>query len=50
MGVLTVFLQQQNLMHQIKQLPEGAFWQVIGISRKQWYAGSGLYNNGNSMD
>jgi uncharacterized protein (DUF849 family) len=26
----------ENLMHQIRQVPEGAFWQVIGISRKQW--------------
>ncbi len=25
-----------NLIHQIKQVPQGAFWQVIGISRKQW--------------
>ncbi|MFT7587950.1 MAG: 3-keto-5-aminohexanoate cleavage enzyme [Limisphaerales bacterium] len=25
-----------NLMHQISQVPEGANWQVIGISRKQW--------------
>jgi uncharacterized protein (DUF849 family) len=26
----------ENLMHQIRQVPEGAFWQVITISRKQW--------------
>ena len=25
-----------NLIHQIKQVPEGAFWQSIVISRKQW--------------
>ena len=25
-----------NLMHQISQVPVGAFWQVIAISRKQW--------------
>jgi len=25
-----------NLLHQIKQVPEGAFWQCISISRKQW--------------
>ncbi|MCL4136251.1 UNVERIFIED_CONTAM: hypothetical protein GTU68_011149 [Idotea baltica] len=25
-----------NLMHQISQVPQGAFWQVIAISRKQW--------------
>ena len=26
----------ENLIHQIKEVPEGAFWQVIAISRKQW--------------
>ncbi|MBQ4818990.1 3-keto-5-aminohexanoate cleavage protein [Aquimarina sp. MMG016] len=26
----------ENLLHQIKQVPEGAFWQSIVISRKQW--------------
>ena len=26
----------QNLIHQIEQVPKGAIWQVIGISRKQW--------------
>ena len=26
----------ENLIHQIKQVPEGAFWQSIVISRKQW--------------
>ena len=25
-----------NLLHQIKQVPEGAFWQCISISRSQW--------------
>ena len=25
-----------NLLHQISQVPEGSFWQVIAISRKQW--------------
>ena len=25
-----------NLLHQIKQVPDGAFWQCISISRKQW--------------
>jgi len=25
-----------NLIHQIKQVPKGAFWQSIVISRKQW--------------
>lgn len=37
MGVLGgIPATTENLMHQIKQVPEGAFWQVIGISRKQW--------------
>ncbi|WP_280935858.1 3-keto-5-aminohexanoate cleavage protein [Aquimarina sp. 2201CG14-23] len=26
----------ENLIHQIKQVPDGAFWQSIVISRKQW--------------
>jgi 3-keto-5-aminohexanoate cleavage enzyme len=26
----------ENLIHQIKQVPEGSFWQSIVISRKQW--------------
>lgn len=26
----------ENLIHQIRQVPKDAFWQVIGISRKQW--------------
>ena len=26
----------ENLLHQIKQVPEGSFWQCISISRKQW--------------
>jgi 3-keto-5-aminohexanoate cleavage enzyme len=26
----------ENLAHQVRQLPEGACWQVIGISRDQW--------------
>jgi len=26
----------ENLIHQIKQVPENAFWQSIVISRKQW--------------
>jgi uncharacterized protein (DUF849 family) len=26
----------ENLIHQIKQVPEGYFWQTIAISRKQW--------------
>lgn len=26
----------ENLLHQIKQVPDGSFWQCISISRKQW--------------
>ncbi|MCB0509014.1 MAG: 3-keto-5-aminohexanoate cleavage protein [Chitinophagales bacterium] len=37
MGVLGgIPASTENLIHQIKQVPQGAFWQVIGISRKQW--------------
>lgn len=37
MGVLGgIPATTENLIHQIKQVPEGAYWQVIGISRKQW--------------
>ena len=37
MGVLGgIPATTENLMHQIKQVPAGAFWQVIAISRKQW--------------
>ncbi|MEM6723882.1 MAG: 3-keto-5-aminohexanoate cleavage protein [Bacteroidota bacterium] len=37
MGVLGgIPASTENLMHQIKQVPPGNFWQVIAISRKQW--------------
>jgi len=37
MGVLGgIPATPENLMHQIKQVPDGAFWQAIAISRKQW--------------
>lgn len=37
MGVLGgIPATPENLMHQIKQVPEGHFWQTIVISRKQW--------------
>jgi len=37
MGVLGgIPATPENLIHQIKQVPEGAFWQAIVISRKQW--------------
>lgn len=37
MGVLGgIPATTENLIHQIKQVPDGANWQVIAISRKQW--------------
>jgi len=37
MGVLGgIPATPENLMHQIKQVPDGALWQSIVISRKQW--------------
>ncbi len=37
MGVLGgIPATPENLIHQIKQVPEGSFWQCIAISRKQW--------------
>ena len=37
-----------NLAHQVKQLPENANWQVIGISRDQWpLVGGALSMGGN---
>ncbi len=37
MGVLGgIPATPENLLHQIKQVPEGAFWQSIVIGRKQW--------------
>ena len=37
MGVLGgIGATPENLIHQIKQVPDGAFWQCIAISRKQW--------------
>jgi len=37
MGVLGgIPATPENLLHQIKQVPEGSMWQTIVISRKQW--------------
>lgn len=37
MGVMGgIAATAENLLHQIKQVPEGSFWQSIVISRKQW--------------
>jgi uncharacterized protein (DUF849 family) len=38
----------ENLAHQVRQLPDGATWQVIGISRDQWpLVGAALSMGGN---
>jgi uncharacterized protein (DUF849 family) len=37
MGVMGgIPARTENLIHQLKQVPQGAHWQVIAISRKQW--------------
>ncbi|MFO7680761.1 MAG: 3-keto-5-aminohexanoate cleavage protein [Chloroflexota bacterium] len=37
MGVLGgIPASTKNLLHQVEQLPENSFWQVIGIGAKQW--------------
>ncbi len=37
MGVLGgIPASTKNLLHQVEQLPENSFWQVIGIGTKQW--------------
>lgn len=37
MGVLGgIPATTENLVHQVRQLPPDSFWQVIGISKKQW--------------
>lgn len=37
MGVLGgIPATPRNLMHQVESLPEGAFWQCIGIGQQQW--------------
>ncbi len=37
MGVLGgIPATTENLLHQVRQLPRGSHWQVIGIGRKQW--------------
>ena len=37
MGVLGgIPATTENLIHQIRQVPTGAFWQCIAVSRKQW--------------
>ena len=37
MGVLGgIPASTKNLLHQMEQIPDNSFWQVIGISRHQW--------------
>ncbi len=37
MGVLGgIPISTKNLLHQVEQLPDNSFWQVIGIGAKQW--------------
>lgn len=37
MGVLGgIPISTKNLLHQVEQLPDNSFWQVIGIGMKQW--------------
>ena len=49
MGVLGgIPASVENLAHQVRQLPEDATWQVIGISRDQWpLVGAALSMGGN---
>jgi uncharacterized protein (DUF849 family) len=49
MGVLGgIPASTKNLLHQVEQLPSGAHWQVIGISRQQWaLAAAAVTLNGN---
>jgi 3-keto-5-aminohexanoate cleavage enzyme len=49
MGVLGgIPASTKNLLHQVEQLPENSFWQVIGIGAKQWsLAAAALSMGGN---
>ncbi|PSP88061.1 3-keto-5-aminohexanoate cleavage protein [Halobacteriales archaeon QS_4_69_34] len=39
----------ENLAHQVRQLPDGANWQVIGISRDQWPLVAGALSMGGNV-
>jgi 3-keto-5-aminohexanoate cleavage enzyme len=39
----------ENLAHQVRQLPERATWQVIGISRDQWQLAAGALAMGGNI-
>ena len=39
----------ENLAHQVRQLPESANWQVIGISRDQWALAAGALSMGGNV-
>ena len=49
MGVLGgIPASTKNLVHQVDQLPENSFWQVIGIGTKQWkWVAAALTMSGN---
>ncbi|MFC6962547.1 3-keto-5-aminohexanoate cleavage protein [Halocatena marina] len=39
----------ENLVHQVKQLPDDANWQVIGIGREQWALAAGALSMGGNI-
>jgi uncharacterized protein (DUF849 family) len=39
----------ENLAHQVRQLPDDATWQVIGISREQWQLAAGALAMGGNV-
>lgn len=39
----------ENLVHQVKQLPDDANWQVIGIGRDQWALAAGALSMGGNI-
>ncbi len=39
----------ENLAHQVRQLPDDANWQVIGISRDQWALAAGALSMGGNV-
>jgi len=39
----------ENLAHQVRQLPDDANWQVIGISRDQWQLAAGALSMGGNV-
>ena len=39
----------ENLAHQVRQVPDDANWQVIGISRDQWQLAAGALSMGGNV-